>query len=1125
VAPAAEQGTDWWNISRRSRAGGVTAWLILSAACSPGVTPPLVTVNPQAIEVSGQSATIERLAIPAHTEIEIQLRLRDVDVRAEMHADDGSLLLRADAPNDRAGIITLHLPAGPERTVQLRVVGEDHAANRSTVSLQVHGLPVINGPDRTRLAAVQAEAVACAAFADNARAQEAAAQFSEAARLRRSIGDPAGTGRNLLQEAGVRLQSLGEWQLSRERAQAAARMLKRTQESVLEVRAARLEGAAIHGIAQTLDGAVRDASYDSARRRLTAAARLAEQRGLPYEAAYAFNYRGVTYQYQGLAAQAQADYERALELFRAAGHAPGQSMSIDSLALLHHEQGEFRAAVARFDEALALTSESQSPINYAHTLYNSALPLRVLGQFDAAIARYQRAGELLRPLEDPSDEARSLHGIALVLRHAGEPERARVLLAEALKIQATTGNKRETFTALVALAEIDREAGRYADAATFLGRARPLAGQPTQQARVLLGLAETARATGDPAGAQGHLREVLALELPPAHPHRGRAWLALASLAADAGQEKDAQDAFAESLRVSLENGAELEQVEVLSRRAEFRLARGDADAALEDSTRALEILEAVGASGSHGQQRAVFLATRRRAYELHIAGLLAIATADDRAGRTAAAAQGRTAALAASERSRMGALLEALARPSNAVPSTLIDERERIVELLAGKRQRREALQDRVPADTAVVAALSRDIELLRVELGTVEAEIGRSSGSGALHHQYGTIEQLLDRVPATDLVAEYFLGDARSWLFLVRNRNVTVHPLPAATGIEDGVRTLVEHWRHADGTGGLEAATPLQVAYPGPLSAARPAARVWLVPDGALHAVPLAALPSIVDTDSWLAEAEIVVIPSLHAVDLAASRPRPPTPQANITLVADPIFEPDDPRIRGVGRPPFASLDPRTVSSVRTRSATRMDSLQRLPASAAEARAIAALVPPEQSVLLLGAAATREAVLGAALQPMRYLHFATHGIADAQDPELSTLVVSQYAADGTRQDGAIRLHDLAGLELDAEIVVLSACETALGRDIRGEGLVGLSHGFLQAGARTVVASLWPVADSATAVLMQEFYRQMIVEQESPAVALHRAQAHVRSQPRWAAPYYWAGFQVVTVNPTGKKS
>jgi tetratricopeptide (TPR) repeat protein len=898
-------------------------------------------------------------------------------------------------------------------------------------------------------------------------------------------------------------------------------LLRQANESALEVRAVRLEGAAIHAVAETLDGRARDATYESARRRLTIAAQLAEQRGLPYEAAFAFNYRGVTYQYQGRAAQAQADYERALGLFRSAGHAPGQSMSIGSLALLHHEQGEFRAAIARFDEALALTSEAESPVGYAYTLYSSALPLRVLGQFDAAIARYQRAGELLRALGDPSEEARALHGIALVLRHAGEPERARVLLAEALRIQETVRNTRETFTALVALADIDREAGRYADAVALLDRARPLAGQPHQHARVLLDLAEIERATGDPASAEEQLRQVLALELPPAHPRRGRAWLALASLAADAGRGKEAQDAFAEALRVAEQNGAELEQVDVLSVRAEFQLTRGETAAALADSARAIEILEAVGAAGSHGQQRAIFLATRRRAYELQIAGLLAIATADERSGRATAAAQGRMAALAASEHSRMGALLEALARTSATVPSALIDERTRLVELLAGKRQRRETLLERMPTDPGTIAALSRDIELLRVELGTVEAEIGRRSGADTPRGADGSVERLLGRVPATDLVAEYFLGDKHSWLFIVRAGEVTVHPLPSTAGIDDAVRTFVAGLRTADGTDGSELTTPLRTTYPGPLAAADPAARVWLVADGALHAVPLAAVPGIGDANGWLAAAEIVIVPSLRAVNRAASRPLVLTSPTTIAVIADPIFDPNDPRVQGTDRLQVALPEARAATNLRTRASTRLDSLQRLPASAAEARAIAALVAPEQSVLLIGADATREAVLGTALRPVRYLHFATHGIADAQDPELSALVVSQYTADGRPQDGTLRLHDLTSLELDAEVVVLSACETALGREIRGEGLVGLSHGFLQAGARTVVASLWPVADTATAVLMQEFYRQLIVEQQTPATALRRAQVRVRSQPRWAAPYYWAGFQVVTVDPS----
>ena len=96
----------------------------------------------------------------------------------------------------------------------------------------------------------------------------------------------------------------------------------------------------------------------------------------------------------------------------------------------------------------------------------------------------------------------------------------------------------------------------------------------------------------------------------------------------------------------------------------------------------------------------------------------------------------------------------------------------------------------------------------------------------------------------------------------------------------------------------------------------------------------------------------------------------------------------------------------------------------------------------------------------------------------------------------------------------------MLSGCETALGREIRGEGLVGLTYGFLQAGARSVLASLWRVPDNSTAVFMVEFYRQMLVQNRAPSVALRRAQDFVRSQPRWAEPYFWAGFQLISVSP-----
>jgi CHAT domain-containing protein len=188
----------------------------------------------------------------------------------------------------------------------------------------------------------------------------------------------------------------------------------------------------------------------------------------------------------------------------------------------------------------------------------------------------------------------------------------------------------------------------------------------------------------------------------------------------------------------------------------------------------------------------------------------------------------------------------------------------------------------------------------------------------------------------------------------------------------------------------------------------------------------------------------------------------------------------------------------------------------LERLLATSYEADALAALVPPDRRLIARGFEANRETILGAALEQYRFVHFATHGLVDARYPGLSALALSQFDEQGAARNGFLRLHDIYNLRLDAEVVVLSACETALGRDIRGEGLVGLTQGFMYAGARSVVASLWQAPDRATAELMTRFYRHLLHGELPPAAALRRAQSELAAERRFADPYFWSGFVLI---------
>jgi CHAT domain-containing protein len=188
-------------------------------------------------------------------------------------------------------------------------------------------------------------------------------------------------------------------------------------------------------------------------------------------------------------------------------------------------------------------------------------------------------------------------------------------------------------------------------------------------------------------------------------------------------------------------------------------------------------------------------------------------------------------------------------------------------------------------------------------------------------------------------------------------------------------------------------------------------------------------------------------------------------------------------------------------------------LDSFVRLRFSRQEAEAIAAFAPEKNRLTALDFVASYETAQSADLSQYRIVHFATHGLLNSQRPELSGIVLSLVDERGRAQDGFLRLHEIYNLKLNADLVVLSACQTALGKEVRGEGLMGLTRGFMYAGAPRVVASLWRVDDRATAELMKRFYRGMLKDGLPAAAALRAAQVSMLKEIRWSAPYYWAAF------------
>jgi CHAT domain-containing protein len=260
-----------------------------------------------------------------------------------------------------------------------------------------------------------------------------------------------------------------------------------------------------------------------------------------------------------------------------------------------------------------------------------------------------------------------------------------------------------------------------------------------------------------------------------------------------------------------------------------------------------------------------------------------------------------------------------------------------------------------------------------------------------------------------------------------------------------------------------------------------------------------------------------DIAVAASLVAIDDDVSSIRLDA-AAQILIVADPVYSRDDARLPGA-RPPSAAQtapQPRRNNETLRGGNARDSGWTRLDASGREAAAIAKALPGAAVESLTGFAANRETLLGRDLRGFRVLHFATHAVADLESPALSTLVLSTIDERGAARVGEVFAGDILYRSLDADLVVFSGCETALGQSTAGEGLFGLRYAAHAAGARTVVSSLWPVVDRVGEALISEFYAAMTRDGLPPAAALSQAMRH--ASERWPDPAFWSVFEVSRV-------
>ena len=530
---------------------------------------------------------------------------------------------------------------------------------------------------------------------------------------------------------------------------------------------------------------------------------------------------------------------------------------------------------------------------------------------------------------------------------------------------------------------------------------------------------------------------------------------------------------------------------------------------------RSIALTERLRENASSKDLRSSFLASVHDRYETYVEWLMQSDAKEP--GKHA------IAAFEASERGRARSLLDSLKDSQRelrkvANPKLLLDEEklqreeQRLLDEQAKLQSEGSAREARLKLDAELKQARTRR-EMLAAEINTTAKfnDLIRALPLG-----FDEIRQQI--TDADTSLLEYSLGDQTSYLWLITPSGMTSYKLPEKNTVEKAVRKLLAllakpHAGLAEETELQSAISEVSVLLLTPVREKLSSTRLIIVPDGILQYIPFQILASPLDPNEPLvARHEIVNAPSAStlavvrreainrevAPRLLAALGDPVLPSNYLSKAAEPEND-NPPAQRGSEDREDETLEPAKLGP--------------LFFARHELNELRKLAGDNDSIVYSGFAATRDNLRGLDLRQYRILHFATHGFFDAKQPELSGLVLSLVDRNGRRVNGFVGLSDIYNLRAPVDLVVLSACRTALGKEVRGEGLVGLTRGFMYAGASTVVASLWKVDDEATAELMKRFYTNMLQHGMTPAAALRAAQNSVRQEPHWHSPYYWGAF------------
>jgi len=783
----------------------------------------------------------------------------------------------------------------------------------------------------------------------------------------------------------------------------------------------------------------------------------------------------------------------------------GLANAFNSLALANDKLGDWNDALEEYNEALARFGKN-SP-RRAATLDNRGELHAVLGDLKNADQDYNEALSVIDSLAQPDSDLK-----ASLLLHLGQSYLMKGDLPQSL---------------------------------SYFESARAATSNRPKIAYILANMGTVFALQGSLARALEVYRQALAIQADVGD-KRGEAITRqkMGETLASLGREPDALEQFNLALTQFKALTDRHGEAATLNNIGLIQRDRNDLKGALQSNEEATKLIESMRIKVSSYHLRTLYFATQQNYYELNV-------DLNMKLYRQTQSAAFLAGALEASERSRarnlMDTLIEARANVTEGASEVLLGRQREVEEKIRAKSAFQIQLRSTTHDQTSAKAIANELVELIDQSDRIKEQIITSSPRYATLTQpQILTATEIQRQLENNTLLLEYSLGEQLSYVWALTPDSVKGFQLPPRKEIEATAQRLtkslternrtvngetVAQWqrrRDQSDRDFNEASVALSKMVLGPVGPLFGNKRLVIVADGALHLVSFAALPLPGPAEKQrrlIDDHEIVYEPSASVLALQrrefANRKRA---LHAVVILADPVFASDDGRVAALtDRNPSSSAPPKSNGNSLLEIATRrkevsraledigLERFPRLRSSAYEAQKIidAARKGNGQSKAALSFDASRETAMSSELSEFRIVHFATHAVVDYEHPELSGIVLSLVDRKGQPQDGYLRLHDIYNLSLPVDLIVLSACQTGVGKEIKGEGLIALTRGFMYAGAERVVASLWKVDDAATAELMAEFYKQMFVSGQSPAAALRAAQITLKKR----SPADWAGF------------